>query len=166
MSDAKALQDFNKASPPQPGTLTKEGIYIGRLTGKDRVESDYFAAPTDVQDSSGIRIPLCFYDAEKYAKNAITLGHNDWAIPAGFEDVNGAPDVLNAMFNSKSKRAFKGTFDETGSDPVGRYLSSSPFSYNFHDDFAKTQEFCDGDRGRDSRRYGGHSVRLVRSLAV
>ncbi len=145
------------------GELTKEGIYIGRLKSKDGTERDYFAAPTDAQDSNGKRLSLNFNAAAEYAKNATVLGHNDWTVPSGWEDRNGAPDVLNEMFNNKSKGAFKGTFDETGSHPSGWYWSSSPNYFTAY--AARTQRFSDGFQV-DVSKSGGLSVRLVRSLAI
>jgi hypothetical protein len=145
------------------GQLTAEGIYIGCLKDESGVEKDYFAAPTDVQDGNGKRLSLNFNDAAEYAQNSTALGHNDWVVPTGRSDYNGAPNVLNAMFNNKSTGAFKGTFDQTGSDPSSWYGSSSPEE---HDDvMARAQHFSDGDQLNVENIFG-LSVRLVRSLAI
>jgi len=171
MTDAKALPDFNKASPPPPGTLTKEGIYIGRLAGFRVSERDYFAAPADAQDSNGKRLSLQFNQAAEYAKKATDLGHNDWALPTSCND--SAPDVLEAMFNNKGKGAFNGTFEETDPYPATGYSNaywSSSRAYipgGSRGNAAYIMRFSDGQQLRATKEWWGqYFVRPVRSLAV
>ena len=157
-----------KKEPYEVGQLTQEGIFIARLKDKDGVEKNWFADVTDAQDSKGKRLGLTFNEAAKFATNSNSLGHHDWIVPPGLRDPHGRPDVLNALFNSKSKGAFKGTFDETGSWQTGSLFSgwyrSSSLYWN-QDSYAQVQRFIDGNQDDDYKRLP-LAVRAVRSVAV
>lgn len=68
------------------------------------------------------------------AKKSKAHGHDDWIVPPGYDDPNRQPDILNAIFNSKSKI---GGFDVNGSSQSSLYWSSS--SRYVDDGFAKVQ---------------------------
>jgi len=154
------------------GELTKEGIYIGRLKSEEGTQRDYFAAPTDAQNKNGKKLSLSFNQAAQYAKNLNTLGHSDWGVPTDIYDKDGAPSVLNTMFNNKSTGAFKGTFDETATD-WGWYWSSSPnrnsdvyvMVRHFKSGFDEVVDKRDGDPFGDDTG-GKFRLRPVRSIAI
>ena len=172
---AKSVGRKSNNTPPKDneiaaiGQLTKEGIYIGRLKDKDGVERDYFAAPEDAKDSQGKRLSLNFNDAAKYAEDSKALGHSDWVVPTSlrnkYDKENVAPDVLGAIFNSKSTGAFKGTFEETGRNAAWYWSSTTKPHCEKDQNSATIQRFS---RGRHSYGYKKDklSVRLVRSLDV
>jgi hypothetical protein len=159
------------------GELTNEGIYIGRFEDKSGVKKDYFAAPTDAQDESGKRLSLSFNQAAQYAKNLTALGHNDWVVPTGYDDKNGAPDILKALYNNSSKGAFTDTFLKA-LDVDSHYWSSTTVDgFMKTNDFAKLQNFSvnyliedfgSGSLGRPSTalKSNQYFVRPVRSVAV
>ena len=151
---------------PEVGYQMQDGtIYIGRFKSKNGVEKKWFAAAEDAKDENGRRLSLTFNEAATYATNSRAHGHDNWVVPTGWAGLewDGVPDVLGAMFNSKGKGAFKGTFDETGSESAGWYWSSTLGTYTKTN--PKIQRFSDG-----FEYYGNqtpkHSVRLVRSSAV
>ena len=145
------------------GQLTKDGIYIGRFKDKDGAVKDWFADVEDARDASGKKLLMNFNDAAKYADNSRILGHKDWVLPSGWNDPDGKPDILGAMFNSKSIGAFKGKFDGTGSFPGSWYWTSSQDGDS--GTYAKIQRFSDGIHDPGFKP-DALSVRLVRSVAV
>ncbi len=152
-----------KAAGPEVGEETAEGIYIGRFKGNDGVEKDWFAAPEDAKDSNG-RLALDFNEAAQYAQASRALGHNDWIVPPGSDDRDGKPDILGAMFNSKSIGVFEGTFKQNSSD-VADWYWSSPRSKD-GDDHAGFRSFSNGDSLFGTLKSNRLSVRLVRSVAI
>ncbi len=150
---------------PEVGDKMPDGTtYIGQFKDVDGVEKKWFAAAKDATRINGERFSLTFNEASAYAANSQVHGHNDWAVPTGWFDNTGAPDILGAMFNSRSKGAFTGTFNEEDSDQNDdQYWSASP-NANFVG-FLKTQCFSDGEQtsvGNSLRL----SIRLVRSVPV
>src|SRR4051812_33561360 len=127
---------------PQVGQLTQDGVYIGRFKAEDGTVKDCFADVKDASDATGKKLLLNFNGAAKYAKDSKSLGHNDWTLPSGWQDGDGKPDILGALFNSKSTGAFKGTFDETGSFPGSWYWTSSRDGDS--GTYAKIQRLSDG----------------------
>ena len=148
------------AVEPKAGDRMEDGtFYLGRFKSKDGTTKDWFAAANDAQDGSGRRLSLSFNGAAEYAGNSKAHGHDDWMVPPGYNDRNGQPDVLNAIFNNKAKI---GGFDVSGSYPNGWYWSSSP---GILDGSARCQRLSDGYQYYDNRR-DGLSVRPVRSLTI
>ncbi len=149
-----------RAARPDVGQKTAEGIYIGCFKGNDGEEKDWFAAPADVR--TGNSLILDFNEAARFAQGSRDLGHDDWIVPPGWDDRDGRPDILAALFNSKSTKAFEGTFNETGPGYVGWYWSSS--STGSIDVSANIKRFSDGAQlnGIKSTR---QALRLVRSDA-
>ncbi len=149
----------------ETGQKMKDGtIYIGRFKSADGTERDWFAAAKDARKGffkRGKRLALSFNDAVyKYARKSKAHGHRDWMLPPGDDDINGAPDILNAMFENKDKI---GGFDETGSNYAGWYWSSSSFVHNGA--YGTDQRFSDGKK----HQHFVHeklSVRFVRSVPV
>jgi len=70
-----------------------------------------------------------FNEAQDYAARLDAHGYRDWRVPT--------KDELNVLF---ANRAAIGGFEESGSDPVGWYWSSSPHSRRT----AWAQRFSDG----------------------
>jgi hypothetical protein len=143
-----------------PGEEMPDGTYyLGRFKGKDGTEKDWFAAAGDEKDEKGKRLSLTFKQAAERARNSKAHGHDDWMVPTGWNDREGEPDILNAIFNNKAKIA---GLDVTGSDPSGWYRSSSPRSGG---DYARVQRLSDGIQDFDIKSFG-LSVRLVRSSTI
>jgi Protein of unknown function (DUF1566) len=67
---------------------------------------------------------------------------------------------LNQLYKAKNQGAFKGTFNETGSDPAGWYWSATELRVSAG--YAWYQRFSDGYRGW-LHKANRSSVRLVRS---
>ncbi len=154
---------MTKATTLEVGQLTKDGVYIGRFKGEDGTVKDWFADAKDARDANGKKLCLNFNDAAKYAKDSTALGHNDWVLPSGWNDYDGKPDILGAMFNNKSTGAFRGTFDETGSFPGSWYWTSSTDGDS--GTYAKIQRLNDGIHDPGFKP-DALSVRLVRSVKV
>jgi hypothetical protein len=87
-----------------------------------------------------------FNEAQEYAAKLDAHGHLDWRVPTKGE--------LNVLF---ANRAAIGGFEESGSELLGWYWSSSQYSYRS----AWAQRFSDGYQDT-SRKYYYTSVRLVR----
>ncbi len=163
------------ASAPKPipvsksslkvGEKTKDGVYIGRFRNKkDGTESDWFAAGNDATGKSLFKkgrqkLSLTFKEAAAYAKNSKAHGHHDWMLPPGFDNRDGEPNILDAMYRNQQ---VIGGFKDIGRSP-GWYWSSSP-CYDFGVS-ARAQYFGDGFQ-RPHFKSGGLSVRLVRSVPV
>ncbi len=145
----------------KPGDVMADGtIYLGRFKDKDGTEKHWLAAAEDAKDKYGDRLCASFNYAVKYAGNSKTHDHDDWIVPPGCNDREGRPDILSALFNSKSTGAFEGTYVEKA--VRGWYCSSSPVD---SDDKVRVQHFDVGWRSE----VGGHtamSLRLVRSVKV
>jgi hypothetical protein len=90
-----------------------------------------------------------FNEAASYAKNLDPHGRHDFHAPSKGE--------LNVLWENRNEGKLKGTFNDTGLLPTGRYWSSKHDSFNL----GWVQHFCDGyqdfiDRGLVS------SLRCVR----
>ena len=78
-----------------------------------------------------------WYLGKDYCHNSQAHGHDDWRVPSRSE--------RNVLFENRAKGNLKGTFNETGSNPAGWYLSSYTYAkeqwpQNFSDgeeDFAR-----------------------------
>jgi hypothetical protein len=96
----------------QPGDKMPDGSIFAGIspdTGKQM-----FAMPADAG------VSLTFNQAAKYAKTLNgknRLGHDDWRVPTEAE--------LHVLFENGDKGALKGTFNLTGSYPLGWYHSKS-----------------------------------------
>ena len=166
MTDTTPRADFNKAAPPEAGTLTNEGVYIGRFRDKDGTRKDWFADIDDARDKSGKRLSLDFEAAAAYAGNSNALGHNDWTVPSGWKDGAGRPDILDALYRIKDKFNNRSDgvqgFDDTGPTSANWYRSSSVYAYADH---PKIQRFTSGYQSYDFEA-SALSLRSVRSLTV
>jgi Protein of unknown function (DUF1566) len=114
-----------KTVSPEIGDEMPDGtIYAGISpdTGKPM-----YATPKDAPGT------YRFNKAAKYAKKLDAQGHKDWRVPTKNE--------LNVLYQNRDKGKLKGTINETGSYPAGRYWSSS--QSNGH---AWGQRFSDGDQ--------------------
>jgi hypothetical protein len=89
------------------------------------------------------------YIAAQYCYDLIVHGHDDWYLPADNE-------VLE-LYNNRNAGALNGTFDLTGSDPDGFYLSSSEAS----DSLAALRDFSTG-LGASNFKSDAHPLRCVR----
>jgi hypothetical protein len=87
-----------------------------------------------------------FNEAQDYAAKLDVHGYRDWRVPTKEE--------LNVLF---ANRAAIGGFEESGSETVGWYWSSSPYSSRN----AWAQRFSDGYQDM-SRKYYYTSLRYVR----
>ena len=87
-----------------------------------------------------------FNEAQEYAAELDANGHLDWRVPT--------KDELNGLYQN---RAAIGGFEESGSELLGWYWSSSQYSYRS----AWAQRFSEGYQDT-SRRYYYTSVRCVR----
>ena len=87
-----------------------------------------------------------FNEAQDYAARLDAHGYRDWRVPT--------KDELNVLF---ANRAAIGGFEESGSDPVGWYWSSSPHSRRN----AWAQRFSDGYQDTSLKHYYT-SLRCVR----
>ena len=99
-------------------------------------------------DAPGIYM---FAEAQAYCSTLTEDGHKDWRDPS--------KDELDLLWGNRDEGMLRGTFNQTGSDPSGWYMSSSP-----NDDFSGwAQRFSDGLQGKYYvGRYGGSSLRCVR----
>src|ERR1022692_2660770 len=88
-----------------------------------------------------------FNEAQDYAAKLDANGHLDWRVPTR--------DELNVLYQN---RAAIGGFEESGSEPVGWYWSSSQYDYNT----AWGQRFCDGKQFYLNLKNTDSSVRCVR----
>jgi len=109
-SSASASNPSSRASSATHaiGALMPDGTIhagISPNTGKAM-----YATPTDAP------LTMKFNKAQKYAANLNAYGHQDWRVPTKAE--------LSVLFHN---RAAIGGFNLTGSGPVGRYWSSSPY---------------------------------------
>ncbi len=138
-------------------------IYLGRFKDSDGKRKDWYAAAEDATDKKGNRLLLEFQQAAKYAKKSKAHGHHDWMVPPGHWDRDGRPDILNEIFNSKSK--ING-LNVSGADFDTMYWSSSPTNISNSDDgCANVQWFNNGHQTFESK-WHDLSVRLVRSVPV
>ena len=155
----KNAQAFVEPIASDTGKKMNDGtFYLGRFKSKDGMVKDWFAAAEDAQNMNGRRLSLDFNDAVQYAQDSRAHGHDDWMLPPGPDDRKGEPDILNVMFNNKSKI---GGF---GHDPADSwYWSSSPYGIN--DAYPMIQRFSDGkhDHAHEST---WQSVRCVRSVPI
>ena len=87
-----------------------------------------------------------FHEAQEYAAKLYANGHLDWRVPTRSE--------LNVLYQN---RAAIGGFEESGSEPVGWYWSSSPYSRRN----AWAQRFSEGYQDTSLKHYYT-SLRCVR----
>jgi hypothetical protein len=59
-------------------------------------------------------------------------------------------DELNVLYENRNKGKLKGTFNETGSTPAGRYWSSSQFPNLY----TRSKRFSDGTQNNLFQRRG------------
>jgi hypothetical protein len=151
----------SEETAPEPGQMTQEGIYIGSFADAGGAEKHWYADEADVKDAQGNRAALTRAEAFAHAQASTALGYEDWIVPPGWNDAEDRPDILSALFNSKSRDAFAGSFEETGANPAGWYWSAGQVPEV--EGFARIQRFSDGARANDaaSSRF---SLRLVRCL--
>ncbi len=159
---------IEKEANPERGYQMADGsIYLGRFKGGNGIEKNWFVADKDIKSEGGKNLMLPFQEAARLARVSKAHGHDDWIVPPGSGDSDGRPDILGAMFNSKSTRAFEGTFSEDDSVSSGWYWSSSSSPEK---DCAQIRSFNDGAlsnmRCSHSLSDYGMSVRFVRGVAV
>ena len=87
-----------------------------------------------------------FHEAQEYAAKLDANGHLDWRVPTRSE--------LNVLYQN---REAIGGFEESGSELLGWYWSSSPYSHRS----AWAQRFSEGYQDI-SRKYYYTSLRCVR----
>jgi len=179
----KVLRE-EKPVPAQVGARTREGVYIGRFANKEGEKRDYYADNDDLRRrrGKGKRLTPSFNEAVKYARASRAFDKKDWQLPTGYDDHNGAPDILGALYKIKDKfnnRKDVVGFDESGAGNEGRsYMSSSPSGVSWPppksgDIYMKVQRFNDGHQSVShkrklsrSHRGLGSYVRLVRSVSA
>lgn len=89
------------------------------------------------------------YNAAEYCDGLSAHGYDDWYLPA--------QDELNVLYTNKNTGDLNGTFNETGSTPVGYYWSSSEGDQVT----ARNQRFSDGLQSNYGK-FVGIAVRCVR----
>ncbi len=150
------------------GDLMTDGTtYLGRFKDADGTEKHWLAAARDVQDEDdeGYNACLFFNQAAAGAKNSNDHGHNDWIVPPGLNDSAGRPDILSAMFNSRSAGAFENSYNETAMSCTNWYWSSSFDADNRSLD-VKIMDFSNGNVYSANTATTGSALRLVRSIPV
>ncbi len=144
-----------KAENPEPGQRMPDGtFYLGRFTGADGIEKDWFAAAKDAAGKMGKKLLLDFNEAAQYAKDSKAHKHNDWMAPC--YDTDGQPNIIKTIFNLREKIS---GFDQTDSWQHSAYWTSVS---TYGGDFGERMDFSDGIlKGTCSGMK--LSVRLVRS---
>jgi hypothetical protein len=117
-------------------------IYAG--TSPD-THKPMYARPTD---ESAL---FTFNEAEKHADDLNAHGHNDFRVPSKNE--------LDTLYENRDRGRLKGTFNQTGSHPVGWYWSSTS---NFFNCSAWAERFSDRYQKHYYSRFNDLSLRLVR----
>jgi hypothetical protein len=132
-------------------------VYAGRVKGYD-----VYAAPADIQDSLGRRLPISFNKAVRKVaalNRENYLGHDDWQIPG--------MDILDeALFKNRNRRNLKATFNASArrGSISDWYWSSSESRGSIKD--MRILRFSTGDRGWDPKESVRLSCRPVRLVAV
>jgi hypothetical protein len=142
LAAAMALSPYGISAAPETGPAIGDKVADGTVYAGTSPDTNkpLYTTPADAPSV------YTWNAGEKYCSALQTSDHKDWRVPAKNE--------LKVLFQN---RAAIGNFDETGSNPVGWYWSSSPY-YGLD---AWAQCFSDGSQDYYSRE-SDSSLRCVR----
>lgn len=102
-----------------------------------------------VEDSNGGAVGIQSHQAAAYCNSLSAHGHNDWYLAA--------QDELDVLYDNKNAGDLNGTFNESGTSPMGWYWSSSEHDSNS----ARLQRFDTGT-AFPSGKINAVAVRCIR----
>jgi len=127
----------------QPGSRMTDGTICAGISPD--TGQPMYTTPADAV------LAIKWQDAMEYAAKLDAYGHQDWRVPTKAE--------LNVLYENRDKGALKGTFNESGLYPAGRYWSATPESILFGT--VCVQRFSEGNHDL-TYKYADSSLRCVR----